>query len=157
MRLCLAYPGNPRCYIEGESPHLWRRTYSLADSRLGEGSVGNRVRLNLSQCLQVRDQIGTFSFIGNASERHTYANNVTLRVSKISIQRRLIPHKIGAHDRSTVPKVVECSRPAPDDANQGRTLVGALGVEFVADNARLIDDLAPGRVLCPRAQDPNTK
>jgi hypothetical protein len=24
MRLCLAYPGNPRCYIEGESPHLWR-------------------------------------------------------------------------------------------------------------------------------------
>jgi O-methyltransferase involved in polyketide biosynthesis len=24
MRLCLAYPGNPRRYIEGESPHLWR-------------------------------------------------------------------------------------------------------------------------------------
>jgi len=22
MRLCLAYPGNPRCYIEGESPRL---------------------------------------------------------------------------------------------------------------------------------------
>ena len=27
MRLCLAYPGNPRCYIEGESPQ--RGTYSL--------------------------------------------------------------------------------------------------------------------------------
>ena len=24
MRLCLAYPGYPRRYIEGESPHLWR-------------------------------------------------------------------------------------------------------------------------------------
>jgi hypothetical protein len=29
MRLCPAHPGNPRRYIEGESPHL-RRTYSLA-------------------------------------------------------------------------------------------------------------------------------
>ena len=24
MRLCPADPGNPRCYIEGESPHFWR-------------------------------------------------------------------------------------------------------------------------------------
>jgi len=29
MRLCPADPGNPRRYIEGESPHLWRGTYSL--------------------------------------------------------------------------------------------------------------------------------
>src|SRR5262249_473986 len=80
-------------------------------------------------------------------------NNVTLRISKISIQRRLIPHDIGSLNRSTVPKVVECSRPAPDDANQRRTLVGALGVEFVADDARFIDGLAPGPALCSRAPD----
>src|SRR5215467_12960877 len=29
MRLCPALPGNPRRYIEGESPRLWRGTYSL--------------------------------------------------------------------------------------------------------------------------------
>jgi putative transposase len=29
MRLYPAHPGNPRRYIEGESPHLWRGTYSL--------------------------------------------------------------------------------------------------------------------------------
>src|SRR5262249_22081362 len=29
MRLCPADPGNPRRYIEGESPRLWRGTYSL--------------------------------------------------------------------------------------------------------------------------------
>jgi hypothetical protein len=30
MRLCSAYPSNPRSYIEGESPRLRRRTYGLA-------------------------------------------------------------------------------------------------------------------------------
>jgi len=33
MRLCLAYPGNPRFYIEGESPRLCRGTYSLHPDR----------------------------------------------------------------------------------------------------------------------------
>jgi hypothetical protein len=30
LRLCPVHPGNPRRNIEGESPHLWRGTYSLA-------------------------------------------------------------------------------------------------------------------------------
>jgi hypothetical protein len=30
LRLCPVYPGNPRCNIEGESPHFVERTYSLA-------------------------------------------------------------------------------------------------------------------------------
>jgi len=35
MRLCPADPGNPRRYIEGESPHLWRGTYSLSGCEVG--------------------------------------------------------------------------------------------------------------------------
>jgi hypothetical protein len=31
LRLCPAYPGNPRRNIEGESPHFVEGTYSLTD------------------------------------------------------------------------------------------------------------------------------
>src|SRR5262245_61130372 len=43
MRLYPAYPGNPRRYIEGESPHLWSRTYSLTDtSSMGASIMWDR-------------------------------------------------------------------------------------------------------------------
>ena len=34
MRLYPAYPGNPRRYIEGESPHLWRRYIQSSRHRI---------------------------------------------------------------------------------------------------------------------------
>src|SRR5215813_4498999 len=39
MRLCLAYPGNPRRYIEGGSPHSWRDRQSMRVAVLGAGST----------------------------------------------------------------------------------------------------------------------
>jgi NAD(P)-dependent dehydrogenase (short-subunit alcohol dehydrogenase family) len=34
MRLCPAYPSNPRSYIEGESPHLWRDIQSKLEGTI---------------------------------------------------------------------------------------------------------------------------
>jgi integrase len=52
MRLCPAYPGNPRRYIEGESPHSWRDIQSIGvidDIAAERGEVAaDRARTALS-------------------------------------------------------------------------------------------------------------
>jgi hypothetical protein len=109
MRLCPAYPGNPRRYIEGESPHLWRRTYSLAEviEHQVSGSPGKVKNWNgertygswhreLTQAPELRQQVAKRLRLPRSVDRS--AQNQS---SRLNLGRAIMPplgdNNAGAH------------------------------------------------------------
>src|SRR5215470_15328745 len=95
MRLCPALPGNPRRYIEGESPRLWRGTYSLATpiaSSLG-GSIYRQVPAfsapQLARCIWTTIEVFALpegrrvSFLSTGSGAHPWKWATSPKVSPV--------------------------------------------------------------------------
>src|SRR5207253_332202 len=76
VRLCPAYPGNPRTRIEGESPPFRKGTYGLRCRRLGDGLEGwasGSVILRGSQVLAPQDD-EFVARVGFSLTRHSMRN-----------------------------------------------------------------------------------